>query len=85
MVCEDRRWGLEKELEDPRPTYDLTSDSVVNNILRYEAAAEKEFDWALRSSLNLSRGDGRPRRQRAFSFQATSTLSSQNQARPNKG
>ena len=41
----------EEEVEDSRPTHALPSDSVVNNILRYEAAAEKEFDWALQKLL----------------------------------
>jgi hypothetical protein len=44
------RW-LEEELEDSRPMYALPSDSVVNDILRYETAAEKEFDWALQKLL----------------------------------
>jgi hypothetical protein len=44
------RW-LEEELEDSRPMYALPSDSVVSDILRYETAAEKEFDWALQKLL----------------------------------
>ena len=47
MVLENLRSFLEKEFEDSRPTYDLPSDSVIDNIFRYEAAAQKEFDWAL--------------------------------------
>jgi hypothetical protein len=42
---------LEEELEDSLPTHALPSDSVVSDILRYETAAEKEFDWALQRLL----------------------------------
>ena len=42
---------LEEELENSFPTHALPSDSVVNDILRYEAAAEKRFDWALQKLL----------------------------------
>ncbi len=47
MALEEVPGMLEEELEDSRPTYALPSDSVVSDILRYETAAEKEFDWAL--------------------------------------
>jgi hypothetical protein len=42
---------LEEELENSFPTHALPSDSVVNDILRYEAAAEKRSDWALQKLL----------------------------------
>jgi hypothetical protein len=47
MGLEDLPRRLEEELDDSLPTYDLPSGSVVSDILRYETAAEKEFDWAL--------------------------------------
>jgi hypothetical protein len=51
MALEEVPRMLEEELEDSRPTYALPSDSVVSDILRYETAAEKKFDWALQKLL----------------------------------
>ena len=44
MALEGAPRMLEEELEDSRPTHALPSDSVIDNILRYEAAAQKKFD-----------------------------------------
>ncbi len=38
---------IEKEFEDSCPTHALPPDSVINDILRYETAAQKKFDWTL--------------------------------------
>ena len=46
-----RHFMTEKEFEDSRPTHALPSDSVLDNVLRYEAAAQKRFDWALQKLL----------------------------------
>lgn len=51
MVLENLRSIIEQEFEDSRPTHALPSDSVVNDILRYETAAQKQFDWALKNLL----------------------------------
>jgi hypothetical protein len=51
MALEGAPRRLEEKLEDSRPMYALPSDSVVSDILRYETAAEKEFDWALQKLL----------------------------------
>jgi len=47
MALEEGRRMIEEEVEDSYPTHALPPDSVVNDILRYETAAQKEFDWAL--------------------------------------
>jgi hypothetical protein len=47
MALEGAPRMLEEKLDDSLPTHALPSDCVVNDILRYEAAAQKEFDWAL--------------------------------------
>jgi hypothetical protein len=36
-----------EEVADSYPTHSLPSDYVIDDIFRYEAAAEKKFDWAL--------------------------------------
>ena len=51
MALEGAPRRLEEDLEDSRPTYALPSDSMVSDILRYETAAQKEFDWALQKLL----------------------------------
>ena len=51
MALEDDTAEARREFEDSCPTHALPSDSVVNDILRYEAAAEKKFDWALQKLL----------------------------------
>ena len=50
MLKESHRM-IEQEVEDSYPTHALPADSVITDILRYEAAAEKKFDWALQRLL----------------------------------
>lgn len=51
MALEDRRRMIEEEFEDNQPTHALPPDSVVDDIFRYETAAQKKFDWALQKLL----------------------------------
>ena len=51
MALEEGRRMMEEEVEDSYPTHALPPDSVVNDILRYETAAQKKFDWALQKLL----------------------------------
>jgi hypothetical protein len=51
MALEGGRRMIEEEGEDSSPTHALPPDSVVNDILRYETAAQKKFDWALQKLL----------------------------------
>lgn len=47
MALKETHRITEEEFEDSLPTNALPSDSVINHIFRYEAAAQKRFDWAL--------------------------------------
>ena len=51
MAVLEMRRTIEEEFEDSLPTHALPSDSVIDNILRYEAAAQKKYDWALQKLL----------------------------------
>ena len=53
----------EEEVEDYNAMHALLPEDAINKIFRYEKAAQRKFEWALQSSSNLSRGDGRLRRQ----------------------
>jgi hypothetical protein len=47
MALKERHRMTDEEVEDSYPTHALPPDSVMNDILRYETAAQKKFDWAL--------------------------------------
>lgn len=47
MALKETHRVTEEEFEDSLPTNALPPDSVINDIFRYEAAAQKRFDWAL--------------------------------------
>jgi hypothetical protein len=51
MALENARRMAEEEAEDSFPINALPPDSVINDIFRYETAAQKQFDWALQKLL----------------------------------
>ena len=51
MALEERQRMTEKEFEDYHPMNALPPDSAINDIFRYETAAQKKFDWALQRLL----------------------------------
>jgi hypothetical protein len=51
MALKETHRMTEEEFEDSLPTNALPPDSVINHIFRYEAAAQKNFDWALQKLL----------------------------------
>jgi hypothetical protein len=63
---------LKKKADDYYAARALPQEGDMDQLLRYDRALQEKFDGPGRRSLNLSRGDGRPRRQRAFRFQPTS-------------
>ena len=60
MALGERQRMLEEEFDDERPMNALPSDSVINDVFRYETAAQKKFDWALQKLL-----ESQQRRQKA--------------------
>ena len=46
MALEKVQRMTEEEVEDSYPKNALPPDSVINDILRYETAAQKKLDWA---------------------------------------
>ncbi len=51
MALKARHRMTEEEVEDANPKNALPPDSVLNDIFRYETAAQKKFDWALQKLL----------------------------------